>query len=221
MTDEKTMQETQNPTTEPEEELSEEARAEAFEAILFAAGYPVPYERLAETLGGSPEEMKDFAVEQAARYNAQPGRGVIMLALEDGAQLCTKSTYKSWIRQALGIHLSGRLSPSCMEVLAIIAYHQPVTKAYVEQVRGVDCSYAMGLLTDKSLIEPKERLDAPGRPFLYGTTADFLRCFGLNSLSELPENPLLKDIPQPLSAAQQQLPEEPAEAPTEEPTPVA
>lgn len=197
MTDEKTVL-SGNPTdegtvSEETPSLTPEEMGEALEAILFAAGYPVPYEKIAEALGMSEDDAKSYAAEAAEAYNRVANRGIMMLVLPDGCQLCTKAAYKEQIRTALGIRLNGKLSPSCLEVLAIIAYHQPVTKAYVEQVRGVDCSYAMGLLTDKSLIEPKDRLEAPGRPFLYGTTDDFLRCFGLSSLADLPENPLLKE----------------------------
>lgn len=200
MTEEKTIPSPpQNPTTDEPIVLNEDELSEAFEAVLFAAGYPVSYEKLGETFGKTEAEMKEYAENYAKAYNAAANRGILMLTLEDGCQLCTKAKYAPQIRTALGIRMSGRLSPSCMEVLAIVAYHQPVTKAYIEQVRGVDCSYAIGLLCDKNLIEPHDRLDAPGRPFLYRTTDDFLRCFGLDSLAALPENPLLaeqgKDTP--------------------------
>lgn len=199
MTDEKKIQETATPEeksaafikkTPAEEEprvLSELEKREALEAILFAAGYALPYDRLAALLGFTPGRMKRFAEATAKEYNAAPGRGILLLTMEDRCQLCTKAEYKNYIREALGIRLSGKLSASSLEVLAIVAYHQPVTKAYIEQVRGSDCSYAIGSLCDKSLIEPKGRLETPGRPLLYGTTDDFLRCFGISSLDELPE----------------------------------
>ena len=167
--------------------LSEEEKKEVLEAILFAAGFAVPYDKLAELLGMSSGKMKRFVEGYAGEYNAVPGRGILLLAMEDRCQLCTKAEYKDYIRDALGIRLSGKLSPSCLEVLAIIAYHQPVTKAYIEQVRGVDCSYALGSLLDKALVAATGRLEAPGRPMLYGTTDDFLRCFGISSLEELPD----------------------------------
>ncbi len=91
------------------------------------------------------------------------------------------------IREALGIRRGGNLSNSSIETLSIIAYNQPVTRVYIDSVRGVDSSYAVSSLLERGLIECVGRLDQPGRPMLYGTTADFLRCFGLSSLAELPE----------------------------------
>ena len=161
---------------------------EALEAVLFAAGYPMPYDKLALTFEMSEREMKAFVSEFAEEYNAQ-SRGILLLVTEDFCQLCSKEQYKDYIRAAMGIRSSGKLSASCLEALAIIAYNQPVSKAYVEQVRGVDCSWAIGSLMDKQLIEQKGRLDAPGKPILYGTTDVFLRVFGLHSLSELPKAP--------------------------------
>ena len=105
---------------------------------------------------------------------------------DNACQLCTKEKYLPHIRVALGIRRNGTLSNSSIEVLAIVAYHQPVTRAYIDTVRGVDSAYAVSSLLERGLIESVGRLDAPGRPMLYGTTADFLRCFGLSSLSELP-----------------------------------
>ncbi len=163
-----------------------EQQREALEAILFAAGYPVPYTKLAEALDMPPSKVKAFAKNWQEEYNDTPGRGILLLCFEDTCQLCSKEQYKDQIRTAMGIRSSGKLSASCMEVLAIVAYNQPVTKAFIETVRGVDCSWAISSLLDKSLIESKGRLDAPGKPNLYGTTADFLRCFGIDSLTDLP-----------------------------------
>ena len=109
-----------------------------------------------------------------------------MLCLPETCQLTTKEQYMPYIREALGIKRGGNLSASSMEVLAIVAYHQPVTRSFVDQVRGVDSSYAFNSLIDKALIEACGRLDAPGRPMLYVTTEKFLRVFGIRSLSELP-----------------------------------
>ncbi len=166
--------------------LTPEQLKEALEAILFAAGYPVPYTKLAEALDIAPSKVKNFAKKWQEEYNNTPGRGILLLCFEDTCQLCSKEQYKDYIRTAMGIRQSGKLSASCMEVLAIVAYSQPVTKAFIEMVRGVDCTWAISSLLDKSLIESKGRLDAPGKPILYGTTADFLRCFGIDSLSDLP-----------------------------------
>lgn len=159
---------------------------EVLEAILFAAGYPVPYTKLAEAMDMAPSKIKTLAKNWQEEYNNTPGRGILLLCYEDACQLCSKEQYKEQIRMAMGIRQSGKLSASCMEVLAIVAYSQPVTKAFIETVRGVDCTWAISALLDKSLIESKGRLDAPGKPILYGTTADFLRCFGIDSLNDLP-----------------------------------
>lgn len=152
------------------------------EAILFAAGCPVTYEKLAEALGTTSDEIKCFIADIAKSY---AGRGLELLTYDDSCRLCTKPEFEDKIKTALGLRRSGTLSGSSLEVLAVIAYHQPVTRAYIEQIRGVDSSYAVGLLCDRGLIESKGRLDVPGRPVLYGTTEAFLRCFGINSLSEL------------------------------------
>ncbi len=158
------------------------------EAVLFAAGYPVSYEKLAEIIGYKPSEIKKIADSMCADY---PGRGIQMVCYEDSCQLCTVEDCESYIKAALGIKRNGNLSKSSLEVLAIIAYNQPVTRAYIEQVRGADSAYAVNNLIERGLIEAKGRLDVPGRPNIYGTTADFLRCFGLSSLGELPLPDLL------------------------------
>ena len=104
----------------------------------------------------------------------------------DGCQLSTKEEFLPYIREALGIKRGGNLSNSTMEALAIVAYNQPVTRSDVDNIRGVDSSYAMTSLIDKGLIEVCGRLEAPGRPMLYATSNKFLRVFGLSSLEELP-----------------------------------
>jgi segregation and condensation protein B len=171
--------------------LNDDEQGQALEAVLFAAGYPLSYEKLGETFGKTTKEMRYFVEKFAREYN-EASRGILLLVMEESCQLCTKEQYKDYIRTAMGIRSSGKLSNSCLEVLAIVAYSQPVTKAYIEQVRGVDCSWAIGTLCDKLLIESKGRLDAPGKPILYGTTTEFLRVFGLSSLEQLPhsESPL-------------------------------
>lgn len=160
---------------------------EAIEAVLFAAGHPMTYAQLAKPFEISPGLMKERVYMYAQQYNNSPyPRGVILLTFDESCQLCTKQEYLQHIRVALGIRRSGSLSTSCIEALAIIAYSQPTTRAYVDNVRGVDSTYAMTTLVERGLIEAKGRLDAPGRPMLYGTTSGFLRCFGLSSLDELP-----------------------------------
>ena len=161
---------------------------EALEAILFAAGHPISYATLARVFEMTPAKVKDKVFEYSIKYNdPQIPRGVIMLTFQDSCQLCTKQHYLNEIRDALGIKKSGSLSTSTLEVLAIIAYNQPVTRAFVDTLRRVDSSYAVNNLIDRGLIVSKGRLDVPGRPMLYGTTSDFLRCFGLKDLDSLPK----------------------------------
>ena len=171
---------------------SEEFRYRAksvIEAVLFAAGYPVKYEKIAQVLKITAGQAKNVIREYAKEYNGATDtpRGIILLTFDDACQLCTKEEFSAEVREALGIRRGGNLSPSSIEVLAIVAYNEPVTRAYVDTVRGVDSSYAITSLTDKHLIEVCGRLDVPGRPLLYRTTDDFLRVFGMQSLSDLPE----------------------------------
>ena len=153
---------------------------EAIEAILFAAGHPISYATLARVFESTPSKVRDIVAEYSLKYNnSELPRGVLLLTYSDSCQLCTKEHYLTEIRDALGIKKSGTLSSSAMETLAIVAYNQPVTRLFVDTLRKVDSSYAMNSLIDRGLIECKGRLDVPGRPMLYGTTSDFLRCFGL------------------------------------------
>ncbi len=176
----------ENKSTLPSIEDAAEHFEEVLEAVLFAAGHPVPYDRLACLFDMSVSILKDKVIDFASKYNSDPEKGIILLTYDDTCQLCTKEQYLPYIRAALGIKRNGTLSNSSIEVLAVVAYHQPVTRTYIDTVRGVDSSYAVSSLLDRGLIESVGRLDAPGRPMLYGTTDDFLRCFGLSSLSELP-----------------------------------
>ena len=191
---------------------------EAIEAILYAAGYPVKYDKLAEVLGLSPADVKLFCEHMATEYEKN-GRGIMMLCLPETCQLTTKEQYMPYIREALGIKRGGNLSASSLEVLAIVAYNQPVTRAYIDAVRGVDSSYAVGSLLDKGLIEACGRLDAPGRPMLYVTTDKFLRVFGLNSLSELPETEALSIAAAQVDANAESEEAEQQTAEVEEPAP--
>ena len=164
----------------------------AIEAILFAAGYPVKYEKIAEVIGLDVNNTMTIIEHMSEEYNkADSVRGLSLLLFPDTCQLCTKEQFAPYIREALGIRRGGNLSASSMEVLAIVAYNQPVTRSFIDQVRGVDSSYAVNSLIDKALIESCGRLDAPGRPMLYATTDKFLRVFGLNSLSDLPATEIM------------------------------
>ena len=147
---------------------------EAIEAILFAAGHAVTYTQLGSLFEVPVLEMKSRVLEYAHRYNnTDLSRGVILLTYDESCQLCTKPSYLPYIRAALGIRKNGNLSASSIETLAIVAYNQPVTRSYIDQVRKVESSYAVNNLLDRGLIEAKGRLDAPGRPMLFGTTPDF------------------------------------------------
>ncbi len=165
--------------------------AAAIEAIMFAAGYPMKYDKLAEVLSLTPSEIKRHVSELAEKYNDDE-HGIMILMFPETCQFCTKEAHLPLIKEALGIKRGGNLSNSSMEVLAIVAYNQPVTRSFVDLVRGVDSNYAMNSLIDKGLIESCGRLDAPGRPMLYGTTDKFLRVFGISSVNELPEIELLR-----------------------------
>ena len=157
---------------------------QAVEAVLFAAGYPVAYDKLAHVIGLSESEIRSLVAHMAERYDAH---GIQLLMYPDACQLCTREEFAPYIREALGVRRGGNLSASSMEVLAVIAYNQPVTRSFVDTVRGVDSAYAVSSLLDKGLIAVTGHLEAPGHPALLSTTDKFLRVFGLSSLAELPE----------------------------------
>ena len=160
----------------------------AIEAILFASGEPVHVDRICVAM-----EMDRPTVEKVLQklmdYYAYERRGIRLLRVEDSWQLCSSPDYADIIRKALEIRKPAKLSQPALEVLTIIAYYQPTTRAYVDQIRGVDSAYTMGLLQERKLIEECGRLQVPGRPRLYRTTKHFLRAFHLTSLDELPEMP--------------------------------
>ena len=176
------------------------------EAILFAAGEPVETERLSFVTETDPDEIRAVMRELADAY-AFERRGIRILRLEDSWQMCSQNDLAPWVTKALETRKPPKLSASQLETLTIIAYYQPTTTAFVEKLRGVDSSYSVAALLNKKLIEENGRLEAPGRPILYRTTADFLRTFGLESLEDLPEMEKVQ-----FSAAAE-LPEEGAEAP--------
>ena len=158
------------------------------EAMLFAAGEPVESEKIATVLEIKNEEVLQYIEALQQEYEAR-NSGICVLKLGECYQLCSRKEYIDFIRNLLELKKNTPLSQAALEVLAIVAYNQPVTKAFIEQVRGVDCSAVLRSLTEKALIEEKGRLDLPGRPLLYGTTENFLRCFSLESLEDLPELP--------------------------------
>ena len=160
----------------------------AIEAVLFAGGEPVSVSRLEEVLELDEETVYRLADDLMHDYNTRGG-GINIVRLDDQYQMCSSKDYATYIRKAMDIRRNTPLSQAAMEVLAITAYNQPVTKAFIEQVRGVDCGAVIQGLAAKNLIEEKGRLELPGRPLLYGTTPDFLRCFGVSSINELPPLP--------------------------------
>ena len=179
----------ENATPEEALETIDEIK-KAVEAILYAAGYAVTYEKLGEVLGLTEKDVRTIVDSMTPEFE---NRGISLLTFDKSCQLCTKEKFMPYIREALGIRRGGNLSASSLEVLAVVAYNQPVTRAFIDQVRGVDSSYAVNSLIDKSLIESAGRLDAPGRPMLYVTTDKFLRVFGFNSLDDLPATEQLVD----------------------------
>ena len=164
----------------------------AIEAILFANGSSVEPSRIATALEISEAEAKE-RLEALMNEYQQSGRGITIIRLKDSYQMVSVKEYAPYIRTVMDLRRNTPLSQAALEVLAVIAYNQPVTKAFVEQVRGVDCSGVIGSLTAKGLVEEKGRLELPGRPLLYGTTEHFLRCFNISSLDELPPLPESED----------------------------
>ena len=158
----------------------------SIEAVLFAAGEPMGAERICLVLDVDRQTVDAVCQRLADRYSYER-RGIRLLKLDQCYQLASAPEYAGLIRKAFESRKPPKLSPPALEVLAIIAYYQPATRAYVDQIRGVDSSYTVSLLLERALIEECGRLAVPGRPILYRTTSTFLRSFGLSSLEELPE----------------------------------
>lgn len=167
----------------------------AIEGILFAAGEPVKTAKLAAVL-----EIETEAVDEAVRllrydYDTNE-RGFAIIDIDDGYQICSRPEYYNYIQIILGEQRRQALSNAAMEALAIIAYKQPITRGQIEYIRGVNSDGAVNRLAERGLIEECGRLDAPGRPILYRTTQNFLRCFGLATPKDLPELDLSKLSPE-------------------------
>ena len=158
----------------------------AIEGILFASGEPVSVERICVAMNMDRATV-ELVLQKLTDYYAYERRGMRLIKMEDNYQMCSAPEYGELIRKAFEVRRPAKLSQPALEVLTIIAYYQPTTRAYVDQIRGVDSSYTMGLLQDRHLIEECGRLQVPGRPRLYRTTQAFLRAFHLNSLDDLPE----------------------------------
>ena len=157
----------------------------ALEAVLFAGGDPVPLERLVQIFEITKGEL-ELVIASLQERLSQKDSAFQLCRLGDAVQLCTKIEYAQPVQKLLELKRTAPLSKAAMEALAIVAYKQPVTKTYIEQVRGVDCSGIVSTLVQRELIEECGRLDAPGRPILYQTTPQFLRSFGLETLDDLP-----------------------------------
>lgn len=158
------------------------------EAVLFACGEPIELSRLAESLEIDEETLAGVLEHLKAELDERKS-GLCVLKMDNKYQLCTRTEHADAVRRVLEVRKNAPLSNAAFEVLAIVAYNQPVTKSFVEQIRGVDCSGVMTSLVNKNLIEEKGRLDLPGRPLIYGTTPEFLKCFCISSLNELPSLP--------------------------------
>ena len=170
----------------------------AIDGILFAAGESVKSALIAAALDKKTDEIEAAVAELREEYDREH-RGVTIIDIDEGYQICSRPEYYAYIQEILGEQRRQALSNAAMETLAIIAYKQPVTRSGVEYVRGVNSDGSVNRLVERGLVEEVGRMDAPGRPILYGTTKNFLRCFGLSTLSELPEvnlDKLTKGMPE-------------------------
>ena len=163
------------------------------EAMLFASGDAIEATKLAEVLDIDIQTVERMLGHLGGMYDERES-GLMLIRIDNKFQLCTREEHSEEVRKLLEIKKNTPLSNAAFEVLAIIAYNKTVTRAFIEQIRGVDCSGPISSLVQKGLIEEKGRLDLPGRPLIYGTTDRFLRCFSLNSLEDLPELPKTEDI---------------------------
>lgn len=168
--------------------MEEEKLKPAIEAILFACGTPAEIVKIAQALEIKEEKAEELLKSLMEDYSNRKS-GIKIVRLGKSYQMCTEKEYAEVIRTVLDLRRNSPLSQAALEVLAIIAYNQPVTKAFVEQIRGVDCSGVVSSLVSRELIEEKGRLELPGRPLIYGTTENFLRCFNVSDVSELPPLP--------------------------------
>lgn len=157
----------------------------AMEALLFASGESVTADKLADAIGVNTDEIKDIASSLMLHYEKE-GRGISIICLDDSYQMCTNGKYFSYIQKLCKIPQKKMLTQSLLETLAIIAYNQPVTKSQIEAVRGVTADHAVNKLIEYELVCEKGRLNAPGKPLLFGTTQEFLRHFGLEDLGSMP-----------------------------------
>ena len=158
----------------------------AIEGILFAAGEPVKTSKIAAVLETDIEAVEEAVKVLKYNYDTEL-RGLMIIEIDGGYQLCSRPEYYSYIQEILGEQRRQALSNAAMEVLSIIAYKQPITRSVIEQIRGVSCDSLVNRLLERNLIEEIGRLDTPGRPMLFGTNDEFLRCFGISSVTDLPD----------------------------------
>lgn len=163
------------------------------ESILFSSGSAISMEQVSKTLDMDKKELEEITEHLIEKFE-QKESGIRIIRVNGKYQMCSKYEYSEFIKKFMNIK-PDTLSPPSIEVLAIIAYHQPVTKAFVESVRGVNCREIINNLVSKSLIEEKGRLNIPGNPIIYGTTENFLICLGIPSLDMLPIIPNKKETP--------------------------
>jgi len=160
----------------------------ALEAVLFSLGEAIEIDRLAEALEVREDEVKNAFVSLQKKYENE-NRGIKLIEIENSIQMCSNPDYFECIKCVTQIKKQAGLSSAALETLSIIAYNQPVTKGTIEFIRGVDCTYSVTRLLERGFIDELGRAETPGRPILYGTTMEFLRCFGLKSLEDLPPLP--------------------------------
>lgn len=210
--------------------IDEKELFHTIEALLFVAGEPVSINKLADVLEIPAEQLLEVMPKMMDEYNFDR-RGIKMIRLDNSFQLTTRPEYFEQVVKLVTHKHKQTLSASTLEVLSIISYNQPITKAAIEKVRGVDSSYSLTKLLERDLIEQKGRLNAPGKPLLYGTTEEFLRCFGLQSLEDMPDldvetigfdmepesdNVSFDDLAAEMAEEDAALPEENSEKPSEE-----
>ncbi|MDI6889799.1 MAG: SMC-Scp complex subunit ScpB [Thermodesulfovibrionales bacterium] len=170
--------------------MEDREKISVFEALLFLSGEPITPSTIKDVIELPESEIKRLMEELMAQYKER-NTGLLIVEIANGYQMVTNPEYSEWVKKFKSAHLSSRLSIPALETLAIIAYRQPIIRAEIEQLRGVNSDSAIRTLLDRRLIRVIGRKEAPGRPFLYGTTKEFLQCFGLKDLTELPT---LKDL---------------------------
>lgn len=192
----------------------------ALEAVLFSLGEAVEIERLAQALEVREDEVREAFEKLKSKYEKE-NRGIKLIEIDGSVQMCSNPDYFECIKRVTQIEKQAGLSSAALETLSIIAYNQPVTKGTIEFIRGVDCTYSVTRLLERGFIDELGRAETPGRPILYGTTMEFLRCFGLKSLEELPplpekETPVEVEIGKPTDVIEEYVKENETNTETEE-----